>query len=351
MENIIADMWQEYDLDALGNQIDQLFPVGGLSLDRLIELIITGDILGALSLMWQASFGGIGAQMEGMKQVFVSLLVVGIFAALISHFVDVFDNHQIADMSFYFTYLLINTMLLRCFHEIATVGSDAMNEIVSFIQIYVPTYLVTVGVATGPTTAYANYSILLVLIYVVQRVLVNVAIPLIYGYVFVAMLNGIWWDEKLNLLMGLIEKGIALLFKIILGMVSGIGLIQSMITPVIDSVKNTGLQKAISAIPGIGNAAEGVVEVVLGSAVVIKNSLGILGLLILLGICMVPLLKIFLISCVIKIAASLLGFISDKRITNLTDKVGSGGMLVLKTTGTAMLLFGVTISMAAFAVK
>ena len=351
MENIIGDMWQEYDLSGLAGQIERLFPESGFSLQELLERIITGDILDAISLLWQGSIGGIGQQLAGMKQIFMTLIVVGIFAALISHFIEVFENHQIADMSFYFTYLLMNTILIRCFQEIVVIGKEAMDEIVSFIQIFIPTYLVTVGVAAGPTTAYANYSILLVLIYVVEKMLIHIAVPLIYGYVFVAMLNGVWWDEKLNLLSALIEKGIALLFKIILGMVSGVSLVQNMITPVIDSVKNTGLQKAISAIPGIGNAAEGVVEVVLGSAVVIKNSLGILGLLVLLSICVTPLIQIFLISCVIKIAAALLGMIADKRITTLTDRIGNGGMLILKTTGTAMLLFGITISVAAFAFK
>lgn len=351
MENIIGEMWQEYDLDALGKQIDGLFPEHGLSVESLLEEIITGDIFGALSLLWKGSFGGIGALLSGMRGIFVTLLLIGIFAALVSHFITAFDSPQIADMSFYFTYLLMNTVLLKCFHEMVTVGKEAMQEIISFIQVFVPTYLITVGVASGPTTAYANYSVLLVLIYVVEQILVNIGIPFIYGYVFMSMLNGIWWDEKLNLFTSLFEKGVALLFKIILGLTSGVSLIQSMITPVIDSVKNTGLQKAVSAIPGIGNAAEGVVEIVIGSAVVIKNSLGILGLLILLGICMVPLIKIFLISCVIKLIASILGLVCDKRITTLTDRVGSGGMMVLKTTGTAMLLFGITISVAAFTVR
>lgn len=351
MENIIEEMWQEYDLNALGKQVDELFGGQQISLEALLEKIITGDILGALGMLWKGSFGGIGEQLLGMKGIFVTLLVIGIFAALVGHFIEVFDNHQIADMSFYFTYLLMNTVLLRCFHEMVTVGKDAMNEIISFIQIFVPTYLVTVGVASGPTTAYANYSILLVLIYVVQKILINIGIPLVYGYVFVSMLNGIWWDEKLNLLTSLLEKGVGLLFKIILWMTSGVSLVQSMITPVIDSVKNTGLQKVVSAIPGIGNAAEGVVEIVIGSAVVIKNSLGILGLLILVGVCMMPLLRIFLISCVIKLTASLLGLVCDKRITVLTDKVGNGGFMVLRTTGTAMLLFGITISVAAFAIR
>lgn len=351
MENIIKDMWSEYNLDNLSKQVEEMLPGHEFTIESVLEKIITGDILGAIGLIWDGSIGSVADQLSGMRGLFVAILMVGIFAALVSHFVETFDNHQIADLSFYFTYLLMNTILLKCFQEMAMVGRDAMGEIISFIRLFIPTYLVTVGVAIGPTSAYANYSILLVLIYVVQNVLMNLAIPMVYGYAYVAMLGGVWWDEKLNLLTNLLEKGVGVMFKVILGMTSGISIIQTIITPVIDSVKNTGLQKAVSAIPGIGGAAEGIVEIVLGSAVVVKNSLGILGLLVLVGICMVPLIRIFIIACVIKLSASLLGMICDKRIAVLTDRIGNGGFMLLRTTGTAMLLFAITISAAAFVVR
>ena len=78
-------------------------------------------------------------------------------------------------------------------------------------------------------------------------------------------------EEKLNLLIELLEKGIGWVLKAALGVVTGISVFQAVITPVIDSVKASTLQKVISAIPGIGNAADGVVELVAGSAVVIKK--------------------------------------------------------------------------------
>ncbi|MDE6064244.1 MAG: stage III sporulation protein AE [Lachnospiraceae bacterium] len=50
----------------------------------------------------------------------------------------------------------------------------------------------------------------------------------------------------------------------------------------------------------------------------------------------------------LKAAAALLGVVSDKRITACTDRVGCGGQLLFKTTGTSLLLFMITISIAAY---
>lgn len=90
------------------------------------------------------------------------------------------------------------------------------------------------------------------------------------------------------------------------------------------------------------------VDVVIGSAVVIKNSIGVVMLILLLAVCIVPLLKIFAIAMLLKLSATLLGIISDKRITACTDKVGNGSVLLFRTAGTALILFLITISVAAF---
>lgn len=42
-----------------------------------------------------------------------------------------------------------------------------------------------------------------------------------------------------------------------------------------------------------------------------------------------------------------MGIVSDKRITNCTDRMGSAMMLLFRTVGTALLLFMVTLALLA----
>ena len=168
-------------------------------------------------------------------------------------------------------------------------------------------------------------------------------LPFIYSYVLLAVVNGVWIEEKLSLLMELLEKGIKAALKAIVG----VSVFQSVITPVIDSVKTSTLQKIVSAIPGIGGAADSMASLVIGSAVVIKNSIGVVLLILLVSMCLAPLMQILLTACCLKMAAAVMGIISDKRITACTNKVGEGSMMLLKLTGTALLLFLISISVVA----
>ena len=343
----LSSIWQEYDLDRLQEGMRTLFPKSGVSLEELFSEVMTGDVLGALTHFLGGNIQGMAESVTGLKDVMIWLIVLGIVSALLTHFVEVFDKHQVADLSFYFLYLLLAAVLLKCFSQAASTAINTLENIVLFIRLLVPTYLLALGVATGTATVSASYQLMLLLIYGVETVLMGIVIPLVYSYLMLSVVNGIWIEEKLTLLIELLEKVIGWMLKAALGLVTGISVFQAVLSPVIDSLKANALQKAISAIPGIGNAADGVVELVVGSAVVIKNSIGIVLLILLLALCAAPLVKIFLMALMLKGAAAFMGIVSDKRITACANHTGDAGMLLFRVTGTAMLLFLICLSVIA----
>lgn len=343
----INGIWQDYGLDKLEEGMSTLFPQTKVSAQEMFSQLLSGDVIGAMTYFFQGTISGMADSFTGMKNIMVWLIVLGIVSTLIVHFVDIFDRHQVADLSFYFLYLLQTAVLLKCFAQIMQSAYESLDNIVLFVKLLVPVYLLAVGVASGTATVSASYQLIILLIYGVEKILKTLVLPMIYSYVMLAVVNGIFSEEKLSLLMELLEKGIGWVLKAAIGAVTGISLFQSVITPAVDSVKAMALQKAISAIPGVGSAAEGIFELTVGSAVIIKNSVGILLVILLLGLCLVPLVKIFVMGLLLKCAAALMGVIGDKRITACADKTGNASMMLFRTVGTAMLLFLICLSIVA----
>ena len=158
-------------------------------------------------------------------------------------------------------------------------------------------------------------------------------------------------EERLSLLLELLKKGIGFAQKLALGIITGLSLVQSVILPVVDNLKISALRKTVAAIPGIGNMTEGITELVIGSAVLIKNSMGVLLLFLLLMACLVPLLKLFVIGGVMKLGAALSGVISDKRISGCVDRVGEGCFLLLRCLFTSIALFLIVIAVVAYSLR
>ncbi len=333
-------LWQELDLEEAENSFESLFPTYQFDGQQVLSLILKGKIKEAVSLLLSGLKNAVGAQAGEVRTLFVMILVLGITAALFANFADIFQSRQVSDIAFYLIYLLLIAILLKVFGNTASIVREMLNQLTTFMQLFIPAYLLTVGAA-------AYYQLFLMTVYLIEKCYLSILLPLIYCFILLGVINGVWMEEKLNLLLDFVQKLVAFLIKITLGLVTGFSLLQSMISPVVDALESSALKKAVSMIPGIGNLTEGMFEMVVGSAVLIKNSIGIYITVVMIFICALPVLKILLLSGALKGGAALIGIVSDKRMTNCANRVGDGSLLLLKLALSSIALFIISIAIVA----
>ena len=121
-------------------------------------------------------------------------------------------------------------------------------------------------------------------------------------------------------------------------------LIQNMIGPAMDSLKRDVIGKTAASIPGIGNAINGVTEVALGTAVIIRNGIGVIGMIILISIGIGPVIRLGLLAFLYKLLAAMVQPVSDKRMTGALSTIGNGYLLFLKVLLCLELLSFITIA-------
>ncbi len=343
-----ALLWEQMDLDAVTRDFENLFPSFSFDGEAVLADILQGQIWEACKKLGSGVTDAVLFQKGEYRTLFFTILLLGVTAALFTGFADLFRDHQVSDLAFYFIYLLLIAVLLKFFTATAGTVQEVLGSVTTFIKLYIPTYILTVGSAAGVASASAYYHLLLVVVYLIEWGFLEILLPVVQGYVLLTVINGVWTGEKLALLLELLEKGISGSIKVSLWLVTGFSLLQSMISPVIDSLQSGTVKKALSALPGVGGLTEGMFEMVLGSAVLVKNSLGLYLTLILIALCAAPVLKIALTACVIKLSAALIGIISDKRLTNCVSRVGEGNLMLLKLTLTCVGMFIVQVAIISY---
>lgn len=341
-------LWDEMGMDAVTIDFKQLFPEYTFDGRDVMELILQGRIWDAVKELGNGITGAIYSQTGEIKTLFFTILVLGIVAALFVNFADLFQDHQVSDIAFYFVYLLMITVLLKSFTSAASVVQEILQTVTTFMKLYIPTYIVAVGSASGIASASAYYQILLLIVYLIEWGYLSILLPVVYGYILLAVINGVWMEEKLTLLLELLDKMIGVCIKVTLGIITGFSILQAMISPVIDSLQASAVKKAVSAIPGIGGLTEGMFEMVIGSAVLVKNSIGLYITLVLIVLCCIPVLKLIMLTGIIKISAALIGIVTDKRMTNCADRVGNGNMMLLKIALSSIGMFVIQIAVITY---
>lgn len=77
-----------------------------------------------------------------------------------------------------------------------------------------------------------------------------------------------------------------------------------------------------SAIPVVGKILGDAVDTVLGCGIILKNAIGVVGVIIVLGICVMPIIKLSVLTLSYKLLATVVEPISDKKIVGLLEQIG-----------------------------
>lgn len=91
----------------------------------------------------------------------------------------------------------------------------------------------------------------------------------------------------------------------------------------------------------------GMSEVVIGTLKLIKNGVGVVGLLLCIAITSGPVIQMCLLTFMYKIVAAVVEPISDQRISSCLYSVGDGCQMLLKAMVSVSVLFLITIAVVA----
>jgi stage III sporulation protein AE len=186
-------------------------------------------------------------------------------------------------------------------------------------------------------------------IYLIEFLMKSFLSPLIHVFVLVLFLNHLFEEDKLSKLAEFMEKIISIVLKVSFGAVIGLGVVQSLLSPMQDRLANNVMLSGVSSIPGIGGALGSAGEIVFSCGMLIKNSVGIVGLIILCIIAMIPVVKMGCFWVMYHVLSILLQPVADKRLVECVSGVARGCDLYLKIILYSMLLFLVLIAIVTMA--
>ena len=344
----IENLYDQMELGQIEEQFEALFPKWELSFQELFTEIVNGNGMEAFSGQVKELLYMVTAEMDAVKYICITLLLIGIISTVFTNFSSIFPSQQIGDFGFQFTYLILIIFLLKVNAEVFSVARTGIEGMVSFLQVFLPAYFLVVGAAGGSATALGFYQVFLIGIYFVEQILIVWILPLVSCYMLLCIMNGIWEEERLGVFVKMLKGSIQTFLKLLLTVAVGSGIFQSMITPVIDAVKLNTVKKTVEVLPGIGELADGSIQVVLGMSVLVKNTMGIIFMVLILMVCALPVIKVFFFMIVVKGSAGLMGLSADKRIINCTNSFGDGIMLLLQTIITAVMFFLILVILITF---
>lgn len=344
------DLLAEMDLEEVQHMMDEMLGNDSFSIADAVKGLVSGKEIFSKEAVQEFLRGLFLSRFQQEKGMFARLLVLILLAAVFSNFAAVFENGQIGEISFYVVYLLLFMLLMECFSGLSVSLGESISWMGEFMKGLSPAYFLAVAASSGAATAAVFYEGVLLLVWLLQWILGAVCLPLVNLYILIRMVNHLSREEMLGKLSELLNTIIQWALRSILGLVAGLQVVRGLIAPVMDTLKRSALGKTAGALPGIGNAVNTVTELVVTSAVLVRNCLGAAFLLVFLLVGAGPVIHYGLLSLSCRFLAAVAQPVSDKRMVECLSTMGEGCSLLLRVLFTAevMCMLTLIILMASF---
>lgn len=315
-----------------------------LTMEGVMADLMEGNLGGLWKRMGNALKRSLFSEISLGSRLMGQVLALGFAGAVFTNFSTVFQGSEISETGFFITYLLLFTFLAASMMESMALTAEVVEDTLEFMGILMPSYFLAVAFAGGSVSAVVMYEFTLWVMAAGQWLLGTIILPLVKIYVLLAMAGNLVKEEFLSRLTELLGQAAGWGLKTLPGLVLGFHLIQGLILPYVDSLKQGAVEKAVSMIPGIGQGASAVTKLLVGSGVLIKNTIGAAAMVILMALIAMPVIKLLVLLVMYQCVAAVMEPVCDRRLVNCVMAAARGQKMMVQVVACGALILVITVA-------
>lgn len=273
------------------------------------------------------------------------IFVLALLSSILKSLDNSFSSGAISQVTTYIVFIVMVTLTLVGFKDVLNICNTTIDSMINLMQIIMPiliTFLVVMGFPMTSTVMTPIFMGGVTFINVVFKNFLFVSITIGFA---ILVINNLSNSIKLKKLASFIKQinliTIGAIFTIYLALVS----MQGMYVKSLDGFAVKSTKFAIgNFIPVVGGFVSDSFDIILSSSQLIKNLFGGVGLIILVGICLIPIIKITSIILVYKTSAMIVEPVGEDNISNFLNEISNLMAIMLACIIAITIMFFVTIA-------
>lgn len=274
------------------------------------------------------------------------ILIVIVIHSILATISDNLGNKGVAQVAYLAELAIIITLVLKSFAGIISMTKESIDNLVGFSNSLIP-LLITLMLTTGSfVSAGVVKPILLFLINFIGNFIIDFIFPLVVIGTTLSIISKISSKVKIDKLAKFLKSASVWILGIIMTLFVTVLSLEGSITETVDGVTAKTAKAAVSTvIPVVGKILGDATDAVIGSAGILKNAVGTIGIIVIMGICILPIIKLSLLSFTYYIAACVCEPIGDEKVIALLESISDTFKILLAIIFciALMLIIGITI--------
>ena len=315
-----------------------------IDISDILNSAIKGEIDN--SNIYKKILSKLGNEVQNGVKSLACILAIIIIHSILKSISESLENDNISKLIYYVQYIAIITVIMSNFSDIITLVKDTTTNLIGFMNTLIPV-LISLMLYTGSiTTTSILEPIILFMINFIGNLIQNILMPIILIITSISIISKISDRVQIDKISKFLKSSTIWFLGIVLTIFVGVVSLEGTLASSVDGI-TAKTAKAIvsSAVPIVGKILGDVVDSVLGCGLILKNAVGFVGVIVIIGICIMPILKLTVLTFSYKLVASISEVIADSKIVKLLDEIGDifKILLAILVAVTFMVIIGTTL--------
>lgn len=296
----------------------EAFP--NLNVSDLITQSLTGKV--DKGIFYKTILNLLGEEIVTSITILGSILAIVIIHSILKSIGENLGNDSTAQIAYFIEYILIITIIIGNFANIITSVKNTISNLVGFMNTLVP-MLIALIVATGQVASGTILQPILIFAVVFIGNIINLIIlPIITVTMILNIASNLSDKIQIGNLANFFKSSVTWFLGFVITIFVGLLSLEGTLTSSVDGLTIKGIKSAASTfIPVVGKALGDSVDTVLGATSIIKNSIGFVGIIIVIAICILPIIKLTILSVMYSLVGAISEPLADKKIVNIINQM------------------------------
>lgn len=274
------------------------------------------------------------------------LLFLAVLCALLQNLHSSFNSTGISLLAYSICFIFLMVLVLNAFYNAVLLARQSVEYMIGFMQAMLP-LMISLLAGVGAVTSVALFSpFMLFVIGATGIVVKDTVMPLLMVTALIECINYLSEQYKLSNLASLMKQTGMVVLGLTLVLFIGVISIQSVVGSVADGITlRTAKYATATFIPVVGKMFADTVELVMGASLLIKNAVGVIGVIAVTTLCALPVVKLFTLIVVFKLTGALIQPMGAEKMAKCLETIGNNLLLVLGAVLTVALMFFLSITM------
>lgn len=276
----------------------------------------------------------------------VSLVMLTVFSMVLETMQSAFEKNNVGQIAYMICYLALILVAVHSFSLAIQYANVAISGMIHFMIAMVPLLLALLASLGNLASAALLHPMVVFMVHTTGTLIYAVVFPLLFFSALLHIVSAMNDKFKVTALANLLRNGSMLLLGIFVTVFLGVVSVKGATSAVADGLTiRTAKYVTSNFVPVVGRMFTDATDTVLGASLLVKNAVGLAGVIILLLLCAFPAIKILAIALIYHVSAAVLQPLGNSPIIGCLQTIGKSMNYVFAALAAVSLMFFLAITM------